>query len=457
MDTPPPSPAIEAVRHVDGYRGIWFELGIRNKYGDRYSGGLGTYTACHEPAAIYCPEVGKTFFTYGGTTAADQRHLLIMASAYDHKTGLVPKPVVVMDKEGVNDPHDNGSIQVDGQGYLWIFVSGRNWVRPGYIYRSLKPWSVEGFERIDKQEVTYPEAWYLPGQGFFLLFTKYTGGLKGPARELWWKTSPDGRIWSADHKLAGFGGHYQVSGQQGKKVATFFNWHPDSENNDRTNLYYAETSDQGKTWTTADGTPLQLPLGAPKNPALVIDYHAQGKRVYTCDLNFDHQGQPVLLYIRSKSGNPGPEGDPREWTVSHWTGERWETNVITTSSHNYDMGSLYIEQNEWRVVGPSEPGPQKIGTGGEIALWVSRDQGKTWVKRRQITSGSKFNHSFVRRPVNATDPFYAFWADGHADHMSESRLYFCDSTGEQVKQLPYTMENVEAQPAPLDAAPVPKR
>ena len=32
--------------------------------------------------AIYAPEVKKTFFVYGGTTTADEKHLLIMISVF---------------------------------------------------------------------------------------------------------------------------------------------------------------------------------------------------------------------------------------------------------------------------------------------------------------------------------------------------------------------------------------
>ena len=79
----------------NGYKGIWFTLGQNSEYGDKYSGGLGTYTADHIPVAIYSPEAKKTFFIYVGTTAADKRHLLIMVSYYDHVTKSVPKPVIV--------------------------------------------------------------------------------------------------------------------------------------------------------------------------------------------------------------------------------------------------------------------------------------------------------------------------------------------------------------------------
>ena len=107
---------------IAGYRGIWFTLtefygrGENGEtyakasrtpvfpYGDKYSGGLGTYTAKHTPLAVYRPEVEKTFFVYGGTTKSDECHLLCMVSYYDHRTQTVPRPVVVHDKQGVNDP-----------------------------------------------------------------------------------------------------------------------------------------------------------------------------------------------------------------------------------------------------------------------------------------------------------------------------------------------------------------
>ena len=114
---------------AEGYRPIWFELGQKYPDGDKYSGALGTYTAKHVPLAIYAPEVDKTFFVYGGTTRADARYLLCMIGSYDHETGEVSRPTVVHDKQGVDDPHDNPSLLVDDQGYLWVFVSGRGRTR----------------------------------------------------------------------------------------------------------------------------------------------------------------------------------------------------------------------------------------------------------------------------------------------------------------------------------------
>ncbi len=426
---------------ADGYRGIWFTLGQFSTYGDKYSGGLGTYTANHIPIAIYAPAVNKTFFTYGGTIK-EQRHLLIMVSEYDHATGKVPRPTLVLDKQGVNDPHDNASLALDEQGYIWVFVSGRARARPGWIFRSRHPYDIADFDFVKQDELTYPQPHYLPGFGFFTLFTKYTKG-----RELYWMTSPDGINWSEHHKLAGIQGHYQVSNVRADgMVATFFNRHPNGNLDKRTDLYYAQTTNYGVTWTTAAGVPLTLPLSTPDNPARVFDYSAQERLMYTCDLNFDTNGHPVLLYVLGRHHQPGPAGDPREWTIARWTGSEWATSVVCVSDHNYDMGSLYIQPDKWLIIAPTQVGPQPWQTGGEMALWTSLDQGQTWTQTRQITRNSAYNHTYARRPLNATDPFFAFWADGDPTQFTPSHLYFSDSSGSNVWQLPYDMGAPTATP-----------
>jgi hypothetical protein len=430
---------------INGYRGIWFTLGQFSEFGDKYSGGLGTYTANHVPIAVYAPKAEKTFFVYGGTTAAQERHLLCMAGYFDHKTGRVPKPIVVHDKLTVNDPHDNAAINIDEQGHLWIFISGRGRARPGFKYRSTQPYSIDAFERIEEKEMTYPQIHVVPGKGYVHMFTKYTAG-----RELYWETSADGRTWSGDRKLAGMGGHYQVSGRSEERIGTAFMYHPGGNVDKRTNLYYMQTSDRGRTWTTVDGQEIATPVADIKSTALVIDYQAQGLNVYIHDLDFDRDGRPVILYLTSKGAAPGPQNGPYTWRVTRWTGKAWQTHDVTTSDHNYDTGSLYIEEGGgWRIVGPTDVGPQAYGTGGEIVAWTSRDNGATWQRSPQFTRNSEFNHSYARRPEGAKDPFFTFWADGDPRKLSRSRLYFANKAGDSVWQLPYDMADETAKPIEL--------
>ena len=428
---------------ANGYKGIWFTLGQFSQYGDKYSGGLGTYTSSHVPIAIYDKKEDKTFFVYGGTAAKDEKHLLIMLSYYDHKKSVVPKPAIVFDKTGVDDPHDNASLSIDQQGHIWVFVSGRNTSRPGIILKSRVPYGIDDFERIREGEMTYPQPWWIKDSGFFYLFTKYTNG-----RELYWSFSKDGIAWEPDQKLAGMGGHYQVSNVRNKTVFSVFNYHPGGNVDKRTNIYLVQSPDMGKTWTTVDGKILPTPLSDINSEALVKDYSSEEKLVYLNDLNFDEDGNPVILAVVSKGFQPGPAGNPREWTIIHWKDGKWNFHKVCESTHNYDMGSLYIDKNHWQIIGPTESGPQLYGTGGEMAVWESKD-GAAWKKTAVLTSNSVRNHSYARRPVNAHPDFYSLWADGDADKLSESRLYFCNKKGDKVWTLPYDMTKDFEKPVRL--------
>jgi hypothetical protein len=427
---------------MEGYRGIWFELNQKYAYGDKYSGALGTYTAKHIPLAIYAQEVDKTFFVYGGTCQEDKRYLLCMIGEYNHQTAMVSKPTVVYDKQGIEDPHDNPSMLIDEDGYIWVFISGRGRIRPGFKYRSLKPYDISAFEQISEEEMTYPQPW-ISDKGFFHFFTKYTG-----VRQLYFETSKDGMEWTEDQMLAAIpvhegenSGHYQVSNCfEGKVVATFFNRHPNGIVDRRTDLYYIQSDDFGLSWTSADGEKLDLPLIAQTSPARVVDYASQSKNVYLKDMGFDSKGNPACLYIRSYGHEPGPRSSPYEWCVTKWDGESWRTSVVSTSDHNYDMGSLYISEEKWSIVGPTENGPQAWGVGGEIAIWQSTDEGDNWEKSLTLTGNSELSHSYVRRPVNFQEPFCFFWADGHSHLYSKSELYFGNFKGE-IWKLPYKMQD----------------
>ena len=432
---------------AEGFRGIWFDLGQKSEFGSKYSGGLGTYTANHVPMAHYVPTVNRTYFTYGGTPSGAEKLLHILVSYYDHNTGLVARPVLVMDKSPVNDPHDNASMSIDEDGHIWIFVSGRGTVRPGRIYRSKEPYEINDWVNLGDSEFTYPQPWWFKGKGFLHTYTRYTKG-----RELYFKTSRDGEKWSAEKKLAGIGGHYQTSCQVGKRLITAFNRHPNGKVDQRTDLYYMESADMGQTWTTADGTVLTTPLTTSANPARIRNYStnantADNALVYIHDVTSDADGRPVILYITAKDYRPGPDGDPRTWNIARWTGTEWLIHTITTSTHNYDTGAIYIEPDgTWKVIGPTAAGPQFRGAGGEMEVWTSNNQGATWAKQRAVTANSTRNHSYARRPRNAHPDFYAYWADGNADTLSESHLYFTNMAGDKVWRLPYDMTENFAMP-----------
>jgi len=66
-----------------------------------------------------------------------------------------------------------------------------------------------------------------------------------------------------------------------------------------------------------------------------------------------------------------------------------------------------------------------------------------------VTQHSRYNHTHVRRPLNAHPDFYAFWADGDTRKPSESHLYFCNQSGERVFSMPGHMDGDWASPDPV--------
>ena len=439
-----------------GYRGIWYmNQPSGDEYVYKYSGGLGTYCAKHKPFAVYCDEVKKTFFCYGGTAADSNRKLIHIVSYYDHETGLVPRPTILLDKK-TSDAHDNPVISVDDKGYIWIFSTSHGTSRPSYVHKSVMPYNVDEFELVNatkienSQEVpmtnfSYMQPWHIEGQGFVCFFTRYNYPV---ARTICFMTSRDGVKWSQWLRLAAIDqGHYQISAAGRNKAGTAFNFHPKGKGlNWRTNLYYIETDNLGKTWRSAGGRQLTLPLIKPASSALVHDYRKEGLNVYLKDIRLDAQERPVILFITSKGYESGPKNNPRTWTTARWTGTEWQTRSAFVSDNNYDMGSLYIEDDgTWRIIAPSETGPQPYNPGGEIAMWVSGNLGLTWKKIRQLTWDSPRNHTYARRPVDAHPDFYAIWADGHGRKPSLSSLYFCDKQG-NVRILPREMNSDFAEP-----------
>jgi len=428
-----------------GFRGIWYyNQPSGDEYVYKYSGGMGTYCAKHIPFAWYAPETNRTYFCYGGTDTNNST-LLHMVSYFDHATGKVARPTLLLDKK-TDDAHDNPVINLDDQGYIWIFSSSHGTARPSYISRSVRPHDIDQFQLMWSGNFSYPQPMYYPGRGFLFIHTWYVAG-----RGNYMMTSnPDGTAWTPRRELAYFeDGHYQISGVWGtNKTGIAFNMHPKGKGlNYRTNIYYMESDDFGASWKNVQGETLDTPLTNKVNPALVFEYESWPRNVYIKDTRFDSQGRPVILFVLSKGYESGPVNDPREWRIAQWTGSSW-TNKFTgvISDNNYDTGSLYLESDtQWTLIGPTETGPQAYNPGGEIALWKTADAGMTWRKARQMTRRSTLNHTYVRRPVNAHPDFYGFWADGHGRQPSESRLYFCDRAG-TVFMLPQGMTGEFAVP-----------
>jgi hypothetical protein len=445
---------------LDGFHGIWYAVGPSDdQYAYKYSGGLGTYTHQTAPLAVYSPKVDRTYFVYGGTNGLDNE-LKNCIAYYDHKSGMLARPRQVRNVGG-NDNHQNITLTIDNDGYLYVFANSHGDAGTGNLYKSSQPFSIAEFDEIalpaevfqntaskPKVVLSYSNPFYVPGSGLLVVYNQYHDG-----RAVHVATSRDAHSWIDRAVLDTNEGHYTVARQNGHTIGVMADFHRNGSLDHRTNLYYLQTKDFGTTWTSAAGARLSTPLTTRNNPALVHDYFAENKLVYMKDIDFDTAGNPILLFLTVSDADEqghlsGPHPGGRVLHTARWTGREWQIRDMITTDHNYDHGELWVESDgTWRVTGVFLDGPQHYGTGGEVGVWTSRDQGGSWQLFQQLTRNSQFNHTYVRYPVNARDDFFAFWADGNAFAPSASRLYFATKQGD-VYRMPVRFAGDFAAPEP---------
>ncbi len=486
---------IDPLPFAGGCRGIWHgqsQDNLPNGFTYKYSGGLATYPQQHSPIAIYAEAVNKTFFVYGGTAGNVHENkanntLQIHIAVFDHETNMVSQPRVLLDRREAwhhTDAHENPTLVIDDDGYLYVFVNthgpsnvaNRNGASgaASYIFKSLQPYDITGFEQIigsnpltaDDADTggtnfSYSNPYWITGEGMLFMHTKYVswGG-----RMLGWLTGtpntdqPSGFAWNERQMLVQVEkGHYQSSAlhPDGRTIGTAFNVHPKGETmadsdrdglDSRTNLYYAQTVGLTGKWTTVDDQPITP--GATTRDAmrlmLVRDYAAENKLVYLKSTQFDLAGNPILVYLTSHDYRPG-QGGPHTLHTAHWQGGAWVFRDITTCDHNYDYGSLLVDPTEdggevWRLVAPLGPGPQPNYTGGEMQVWASTDQGASWNMQHTFGELGPYNHTYARTVLHGHDDFALLWADGDPSQVSPSSLYFTNRTATKVFRMPYVFD-----------------
>jgi len=442
---------------TDGFYGIWYGVGASgDQYAFKYSGGLATYPQQTSPTAFYSESVDRTYFLYGGTNGTNNT-LKNYLSYFDHGTGLVARPREVRHVGG-NDNHRNATLAMDDDGYLWVFGNSHGNSGSGDLFRSTNPHDITSMIDVGlpasifgnnsgDPKLAYSSPIYVPGQGMMVVYNQYHDGRSVHAAAA---TVNNGNInWVDNKRLVKISGQYQTARRNGDTVGVIANYHPGGLDQ-RTNLYYMQTDNLSQSWTTVDGTPLPNTLTTAINPALVHNYQAEQRLVYLKDINWDASGNPILMYltVANPSGTgfrSGPQPGERTIHIAHWNNSQWNIHDVLQTKHNYNHGELYVEPDgTWRIIGPFLDGPQVYGTGGEVGVWTSQNQGVSWELTKQLTENSLYNHTYVRQPVNAHEDFYAYWADGNAFAQSPSRLYFSTKGGDVFRMPTHFTEDFAA-------------
>ncbi|CAH9062683.1 hypothetical protein PSECIP111854_03064 [Pseudoalteromonas sp. CIP111854] len=260
-------------------RGNWYSLDnqlfrVGNQNVPKYSGETATGSAKAAPMAVQQGDWTYVVLNGAHSSCAVQgtppnkgyERLVIAVSAYNHKTGEVKEPAVIHVKN-TSDFHDTAVINMDKNGHLYVFISGRNSSRGGLIYRSKSSHlngagDLRGFKLVNAENelssdldsnsncsdteacnflgFSYPQAWWT-GNKFVLLNTRYikapsemSSKYKQTARRQIYMTeiTPSGSSVSVakSKKLVALNdatsfGHYAVSAERNGVIAMAFNVH----------------------------------------------------------------------------------------------------------------------------------------------------------------------------------------------------------------------------------------
>lgn len=189
--------------------------------------------------------------------------------------------------------------------------------------------------------------------------------------------------------------------------------HPVQGQNSLHHFYMELDGSNNPRWYRSDGAEIaaSLPLG-PADVSLVYDGSAV--RCWAYDMVLDADGRPRILYCRYP-GNAS-HGAPIEYWHARWTGSEWVNSYITTDGPGlyipeiYYAGGLCFDRIDPSKIFLSAP----ISGVRQIQEWSTPDNGATWSKLRDITSGGVASNQRLRpiAPRNRSAGPRVLWFEG---------------------------------------------
>ncbi|WP_141096234.1 hypothetical protein [Lacimicrobium sp. SS2-24] len=409
-----------------------------------YSGPVATYSAKHYPTAVASERY--TYFVFTGPVITDDGKQVLHSSGggdrvssplfqredgrtnavgtflarYNHASKKVSKPLLLHAKH-TDDPHDNAVLNFDNDGNLYVLIAGREVRRSSLMFfiespdqhsrfaadeliiRDISPdnldyrgYAPSGLIAPPFTPVSYPHLLNTT-EGLRLVFTLYCNGnhknqCAKTTRQIWsakiaFDPNGDDKATIIDPvPLAAYQGHYFMArvGENRRDIGLVFNYHPEGEVSQRTNLYYLFSNDAGESWQyfhPDTGEPLSaqelLPLTSPSELKLVaaLEYDFKDKvkqRIYLKDLHLTGEGSamnPAALFtLTSGAAQHEPTlSEGHRLMLSYRSQREWQHQTVTDHvDHNYSTGFLFrSDLQEYQVFFPgTRPGNGNAMAGG---------------------------------------------------------------------------------------------
>lgn len=393
----------------------------------------------HAPRAAFDARTNRTYFTYRSGGRDDDTRCAIWVGWYDHNEGRVHRSVRVLERPPVS-ADDGPAMVLDEAGYIWIFVGSD---RPGaaVVLKSEQPNNASSFSVTARLSFSDPQPWYQGQRGFLLLCYVNKEDRCLPAMT----TSRDGIQWAEPVVLADLGGrHCFVAGRHKDKIGLVFNRSLDKDHPDLyTDLYYLESRDWGQSWHSADGRKIELPIEQVDHFSRMRDYCSMKRITSIKDVNFDRMGNPTVLYMSTFAPEVRGRRLRKTWYTARWF-RQWYTTGLIMSDHIGDSGCLLIDERmNWTLLATTDPGLCEGMAGGDVVMWLSRDQGRSWYRG---TLTEKRHCWGIRRAWPASAEMTAMWLGADIDDFQGATIYYSDDSG-SVRKLPGGMDGDWGVPA----------
>jgi hypothetical protein len=317
------------------------------------------------------------------------------------------------------DDHNAGSLLFDSSNRIISFYGMHN--DPVFrSKRSTAPLSIAGFTGESQRGTgsgpyAYPHIFrfsQVPLRTYFLCRRWIDGS--GTTRRLALRTSdtldslsdanwPGTNTWSAVTDLwsvTGFIPYWQYVNDGVNKIhIVAIDKHPVQGQNSLYHWYGQLDGSNNLQWFKSDGTSIgaSLPFG-PSDVTLIYDGSAE--RCWAYDLAIGADGHPRVLYC-VYPGNTS-HGAPIEYWYARWTGSAWVSTFITMDGPGlyipeiYYAGGLCFDARDPDTIYLSAP----ISGVRQIQEWSTSDNGASWSKVQDITSGGTAGTPLKFRPYS---------------------------------------------------------
>jgi hypothetical protein len=326
---------------------------------------------------------------------------VVQVRYYDHTTKLMSAAVDVDDLATIDadegpDSHNSPSIYIDSNGYINVFYFIHD--KDGCFYKK-RSTNVEDISAWDSRQTidavercNYPQPFKI-GSTLWLF---YRVGDAGDSTINYRTSADEGLNWSAATTFIDFGssvGLYHIVASGGTTIHVAYTKKPADI---LQNVYYIYSSDSGSNWKKRDGTGVSVPIDESESDLV---YNSGSEEARVLDIVLDASYNPYIAF----SYKPSQASTLHTYRFAKYDAG-WSTYAIY-STYETDKGVsvkpvvALDPNNQYRLCGG------KLETVAELQIWTSSDNGATWAKDSDVTTGSRRGN------------FYMQWVKNYADAL----------------------------------------